>query len=203
MTVDLAAARRRLGVAGRDRGCLLGAGLVLWCDPLEDPGSVDAVVADLVLLGVPCRTVAAARPPRRPGLRPRAGVEVRVAQGRPLEVLRRQASSVLRQIPRGAPVDSEFDLAVWDLDGAGVEVPVGAAGGLAADWPHWEGWQAAAMGLTCRSCPADLRPQAPDDVRRAFREPGGSPGWPPRLLCEGCRWALVPDRRSAGSSGRG
>ncbi|CAN3977403.1 hypothetical protein KPATCC21470_8703 [Kitasatospora purpeofusca] len=33
MTVEPAAARRRLGVAGRDRGCLVGAGLVVRCGP--------------------------------------------------------------------------------------------------------------------------------------------------------------------------
>ncbi|WP_405021341.1 hypothetical protein OHV05_34955 [Kitasatospora sp. NBC_00070] len=94
-------------------------------------------------------------------------------------------------------MDSEFDLAVWDLDSDGVAVPAGAVQGYAADWPHWLGWQATEMGLTC-PCRSDLRPQAPDDFRRAFRVPGGGLGWPLRLLCEGCRWDLA-DPASADS----
>ncbi|WP_405021340.1 hypothetical protein OHV05_34950 [Kitasatospora sp. NBC_00070] len=85
MLADLTTARRRLGGAARERGSLLGAGLVIWCDTLAAPQSVDEVTADLTLLEIPhlalpvARATAAARPapparrrrPDRPG--PAAG----------------------------------------------------------------------------------------------------------------------------------
>ncbi|MFF1909852.1 hypothetical protein [Kitasatospora sp. NPDC058218] len=121
-------ARRRLGETAREYGSLVGAGLVIWCDTVADPESADVVTAALGLLEVPHQLVRVARPPRRPGHPPRPGSEARIPQGQALETLKRQAPSLLRLVSRGRPVDSEFDLAVWDLDEVGAVVPAGAAG---------------------------------------------------------------------------
>ncbi|MFJ1756516.1 hypothetical protein [Kitasatospora sp. NPDC088134] len=170
---------------------LLGGGLALWCPTgtgTADPGTaaVEVLAADLAVLGVPYRAVRAVRPPRWPHRRARPGTEVRVRQGPPLEALRCQAPLTVRLADRGPLVDSEFNLAVWGVDADGAEVPAGAVLGLAADWPAWHTWQAAAMGLACAECRTDLRPRAADDHRRAFRAPG-SGLWPVRLLCRACR----------------
>ncbi|MEV7783404.1 hypothetical protein [Kitasatospora sp. NPDC088351] len=132
---DLTAARRRLGEAAREHGSLLGVGLVIWCNTLAGPESVDAVTADLTLLEVPHQEVRVARRPWRPGLGPRPGAEVRIPQGWPLAPLKRQMPSLLRSAARCAPVNFEFDLAAWDLDEDGAAAGRGGAGpggGLAA-----------------------------------------------------------------------
>ncbi|MFF2630891.1 hypothetical protein ACFVUN_34650 [Kitasatospora griseola] len=193
---DPAAASRRLAAAVREHGTLLGAGLAIWHDAAAGSAAADALAADLTLLQVPHRILRAFRPPRRPGRLPRPGAEVRISQGSALERLQHQAPIALRQAARSTPVDSEFDVAAWAHGRDGVAVPAGAVSGLAADWPCWQSWQAAEMGLACAACRTDLRPRAGDDARRAIREPG-SGLWPIRLLCEAChpvrRLSRTPD----------
>ncbi|MGW4694031.1 hypothetical protein ACWEO1_16750 [Kitasatospora cineracea] len=183
---DPGAARRRLAGTVREHGTLLGAGLAIWCDTPTVPDAA-MLTADLTLLQIPHRALRAVRPPRRPRRPPRAGVEVRIAQGRPLQELQDQIPLALRQATRSTPADSEFDLAAWELRAEGAAVPAGAMLGLAADWPTWQDWQATEMGLACTGCRTDLRPRTGDDIRPAFLRDPNSASWPVRLLCGACR----------------
>lgn len=182
---------RRIAQASREHGVLVGAGLAIWCDPLAERPDRYQLAADLTVLGVVFEAVPVARPsPVRAG-RTCGGYEIRVRQGRALDALTRYMPTTLTSsVPRLARVDCEFDLAVWRLDRNGDLLPAGAVRGVAADWPRWTGEQAATLGLTCVLCPADLRPQAGDDFRRAFADPL-APARRLSLLCESCmygRW---------------
>lgn len=188
---DVRAAVRRVARACREHGVLVGAGLAVWCGSLAGRPDRYQLAADLTTVGVAFESPPAVRPPAARGGPTSAGYEIRVREGRALTVLeRRMPTTLASSVPRLPRVDSEFDLAVWRLDRHGDRLPAGAVKGLAADWPRWTGEQAAVLGLVCALCAADLRPQAGDDLRRAFADPLARPG-ALRLLCEGClydRW---------------
>lgn len=180
---DLSGARERIATAVESRGVLCGDGLAVWGD--LSLGGVADIAADCAVIGIEHRVVAAVRPPRdgdrrrrsRPGEEVRIGRDALAAMVTWLPALR----IMIDELPTGAP---GFGMRYAESRCGGMAVVRWLS--LATDWPSWTRDQAAAMGLLCAECAADLREPSTPAVLPFNLPPTDRPGARRRLLCGPC-----------------